>query len=87
MNAETIAAVEVVLEAYMSEGASPHGFSADVVDTVRSLLGDLDQALDAIEEVMGEDKGPDEEEWARWANHHLPLMQRHGREEYTVDFG
>ena len=44
---------------------------------------DLDEALDAVEDVMGYDKGIREEEWVEWCNEHLPLMKRHGRQQYT----
>jgi hypothetical protein len=47
---------------------------------------DLAEALDAILDIMGYDKGPDEPEWVEWCNKHLPLVQRHGFMMGTVGF-
>ena len=47
---------------------------------------DLAEAISAIDEIMGMDKGPDEMEWAAWANRYLPLVKRYGRQLGTLDF-
>lgn len=47
---------------------------------------DFARALDAIVEVMGYDKGFNEEEWVEWCNRLLPLVQRHGYMKSTVEF-
>lgn len=47
---------------------------------------DLQDALDAIDVIMGLDKGPHEEEWIEWCNKYLPLMKRNGRRKHTLEF-
>jgi hypothetical protein len=55
-------------------------------DLARETNADLEKALDAIEEMMGLDKGASEEEWIDWCNRHLPLLQSYGRMKYTIEF-
>lgn len=50
------------------------------------LEEDLAQAIEAIDHIMGLDKGPSEDEWIEWCNRYLPLAKRYGRQKYTIDF-
>jgi hypothetical protein len=55
-------------------------------DKAAALRKDREAALDLIEEALGADKGPTEEEWVDWANRALPLLHRNGRMSHTLGF-
>lgn len=59
---------------------------ADVEQVEMAPAADLLEAIEAIDDLMGYDKGPNEDEYVEWCNRYLPLVKRYGRQKYTIDF-
>jgi hypothetical protein len=64
----------------------PSGLSERVpaIPDRRQRDRDLAEAIEAIDEIMMLDKG--DPDLAEWANRHLPLVKRYGRQPITLDF-